>query len=135
MKPFFLPSVFVILTSAWALADPEKPVPLIPIIISVDPGDINRVLLNQRSVDLSEAKTWLEGASARFGRKDPIIIQIGKIEDFLLMSKVARDALDFYDDIFFRIATFDPTDPFLYLRFDTNYFRDSDISPCIKHTQ
>jgi hypothetical protein len=57
--------------------------------------------------------------SAKFGRVDPIVIQIAKMEDFSKMMEAASIAHQYFDDIFFRIPTSDPETPFLFLRFDS----------------
>ena len=108
----------------------QKPVPINasdnqlqfpPIVISVDADsvDSDRIVLNTRSFDFAEAKAWLSNASDRFGRKDPIVLLIGTIDDFAPMKKAAAMAHEFYDDIFFRIPTQDINQPFLFLRFES----------------
>jgi len=99
----------------------ESSPPVTPIVISVDPKSPSSdgIILNNAPFDLEQAKTWLGSTSEKFGRKDPIIIQITKIEDFSPMREVAGMAKEFYDDIFFRIPTHDPQMPFMFLRFDS----------------
>ena len=116
---------FVFFTSLWfslSLKASESSPPVTPILISVDSSatDTDRILLNTASFELEDAKVWLADTSDKFGRKDPIIIQITKMEDFSVMRKVATMADDFYDDIFFKILTYDVKHPFLFLRFDSS---------------
>ena len=121
MKQLHLIAILAVFTLPCPSNASESSPPVTPIVISVDPKSPNSdsIILNNAPFDLEQAKTWLGSTSEKFGRKDPIIIQITKIEDFSPMQKVAGIAQEFYDDIFFRIPTHDLKNPFVFLRFDS----------------
>jgi len=120
MRAFVIASVGI-LSACGALAA-DLPPPVTPIVIEAlsdtDSGSV--VVINGRRYDLDGVRKWLSDTSDRFGRKDPVIFQVMHMKQFMNVSKVASIAVEFYDDVFLTIPTYERDDPWIYLRYTSS---------------
>jgi len=78
--------------------------PSTPIIVKLDKESLMRPTIGDKQMTLPEIKRFLSDTSDRFGRKDPIVIQLDKSEGIDIAILLAKIAHQTHDAVFFEVS-------------------------------
>jgi hypothetical protein len=86
-----------------------------PIVIYMRHENTTSLFINEMFKSIPETEEWLQEASSKFGRLDPVVIVIESNDDIYLAAVFARIALKAHDRVYIAIPKPDKADPKYYL--------------------
>ncbi|MEI6323782.1 MAG: hypothetical protein WCP60_11875 [bacterium] len=97
-----------------ALAQEAEP-QVTPIVIYMRHENTASLFINDTFKSITETEAWLQEASSRFGRLDPVVIVVESNDDIYAAAVFARNALKTHDRVYIAIPKPGKADPKYYL--------------------
>lgn len=102
MKPF-LAFLFLVFLAQWPLRGEDSP--HAPIIVQINRDSLLQPTINGKSMNLIEAKRFLEDLANRFGTKDPVIIQLDENQGMDVAVILLEIAHKSHDQVFLAVRS------------------------------